>query len=112
MFFMFVSSAVKWTRVLFCRLGKTGPAIWLLHNLGVWINIPVDKYNVDLKLRSLLLAACRQFSPPAALSTLHQHQQTVLGTTTFTCRHMHVSRLSHKQALKDTEIEKWKEVHT
>lgn len=78
MFVMFVSRAAKWIQVSFCRLGKTGAAIWLLHNLDVWINIQLDKYNVGLKLRSLLLAACRQFNPLAVHFALQQHNKPYL----------------------------------
>ncbi len=87
-FFMFVSSAVKWIQVSFCRLGKTGAAIWLPHNLDVWINIQLDKRNVGLELRSLLLAACRQFNPPAVHFTLHRHNKLCLdppSSLTGTC---------------------------
>lgn len=75
MFSMFVSSAVKWIQVSFCQLGKTGTAIWLLHNLDVWINIQLNKYNVGLKLKLLLLAACRQFHPPAVHFIRYQHNK-------------------------------------
>ncbi|CAJ1079130.1 Hypothetical predicted protein [Xyrichtys novacula] len=63
----------------FRQLGKSGAAIWPPHNLDVWINIQLDKYNSGLDLRLLLLlAACRQFNPPTVHFVVHRHNKLYL----------------------------------
>lgn len=42
MFFVFVSSAVKWVQVSFCQFGRADVAIWLPHNLD-----GVDQYSAQ-----------------------------------------------------------------